>query len=71
MKEIIKAQTRYPYVYVIQNYGTWRGMFYTLRDAKRFVQEEGMNDGKPIYQIYKATVNLDIISQKSPSSTTL
>lgn len=60
MKEIIKPTTEFYNVYMVQNFGTFRGLFYSFKDAKQFVREAGTYDGKEIYQIYKGKITFNV-----------
>jgi len=67
MKEITK---KFENVYVVQNFGSFRDLFYTLGDAREFVAEEGMDikTGEAYYQIYKCDVELKNIIPKNKSA---
>ena len=57
-------------VYVVQNYGSFRDLFYSLREAKLFVKEKGTDKvtGKEYYQIYKCDIELKNIVPKNKSA---
>lgn len=56
--ESIKPKTVFKNVYIVQNFGSFRDLFYSLKDAKRYVAEEGTDErsGIPFYQIYKGDI---------------
>jgi len=67
MKEIEK---KFKGVYVVQNFGAFRDLFYSYADAKKYVREEGTDEkrGSVYYQIYKCDVSLTNIVPKNESA---
>lgn len=49
-------------VYIVQNYGCFRHLFYYLKNAEEFA------DGKEYYQIYKCDFELKNIVPKNKSA---
>lgn len=65
-KKMNDMTTKFKNVYVVQNFGAFRDMFYYLRDARRLVREEGIDEktGEKYYQIFKCDVELKNIKRK-------
>jgi len=65
-----KVETKFKNVYVVQNFGSFRNLFYSYQYAKKFVKEEGTDEktGKEYYQIYKCDVELKNIIPKNKSA---
>lgn len=65
-----KVKREFKGVYVIQNFGSFRGLFYSYANAKRFVKEEGTvkKTGERYYQIYKCDVELKNMIRKNETN---
>ena len=65
-----KAKREFKGMYVVQNYGAFRGLFYFYTSAERFVRKEGTDKktGKEYYQIYKCDVGLKNMVPRNKSA---
>jgi len=62
---MLKTRIKFKGVYVVQNYGSFRELFYYYEDAKRFVEKV---NAEKYYQIYKCDVVLENIVPKNKSA---